>query len=269
MADRVQECVLESVPSAADIAGLFEALIPPISAKTAAAIDDPMPPPPEESTPGQQKDSDVEFTERGHRDLPLNVNDDTSSDTEISSKKNWSASGSDTSDAEKPPPPSPKKKRGRPPLAPGQSKKERVRAQRQQRQQKFRDRQEPSWFRKKNLYERNARAARKEARQPRKKDWRLSAGAKDIHKNTKGQGRLNLKFDAATQKRHRDKASRAIQYIRENLSGGRSEEFESVVDAVAQQSRKRKQSGPVLALLYLRSGLVSFLCPYSSFSCSC
>lgn len=77
MADRVQEFVLEGVPSAADIAGLFEALTPPISAKTAAAIDDPTPTPLEESVlgPPLQKDAelDVEFTEHGHQDRPVDV----------------------------------------------------------------------------------------------------------------------------------------------------------------------------------------------------
>ena len=216
----------------------------------APAIDQPVLPPPEESTPGQplQKDSevDVEFTERGHRDLPVNVNDDPSTDTDPEAE-NWSTSGSDVSDAEEPPPPSPKKKRGRPPAAPGQSKKERDRARWRKNTQTYLDKQEPAFFADANLRRRNARAAQKEARHSRKKDWRLSAGDKDIHKNTK-QGRLNLNFDAATKKRHRNKASRAIHYIRDNLSGGHTEEFEGVLDAVAQQSKKRKEPGPLPAM---------------------
>ena len=95
MADPVQECVLGGVPSTADVAGLLEALIPPISAKTAAAIDDPMLLPLQGSVlgPPLQKDAelDVEFTEHGHQDRPVNV-DGSDTDPEMPVVDNLSTS---------------------------------------------------------------------------------------------------------------------------------------------------------------------------------
>ena len=197
--------------------------------KAVAPCDDVQLPEPEETEPGfigQPVEAD-DAESPSDRASPL-----------VSPRSSPTSGESDT------PPPSPQqKRRGRPPCA--QSKKERRREQSRKSSAKYRDSQESPFFAEHAKKKRESRA--------RKEDWRLIAGKKDIEKNNK-RTRLNLKFESSDDRRHREKVSKTMHFIR-GISGGHSEEADAIALGVGRQSKKAKivAAEPTVASLAMRN----------------